>query len=78
MTPARERTLTAVTQGKHLLFLCFDLFCRFFWIFFLSFSPSVLIVNFIDTMKFKILSFFSPSVTFFIVVINLCLFVRLL
>ena len=29
-------------------------------------------------MKFKILSFFSPSVTFFIVVINLCLYVELL
>ena len=33
----RERILTAVTQEKHLLFLCFDLFCRFFWIIF-SFS----------------------------------------
>ena len=39
----RERTLTAVTQEKHLLFLIFDLFCRFFWIFlsffFISFLP---------------------------------------
>ena len=34
---ARERMLTALTQGKHLLFLCFDLFCRFFWIFFFFF-----------------------------------------
>ena len=39
--PARGRTLTAVTQEKHFLFLCFDLFCIFFWIFFLFFpSPS--------------------------------------
>ena len=30
--PARQRTQTAVTQEKHLLFLCFDLFCSFFWI----------------------------------------------
>ena len=35
----RERTLTAVSQEKHLLFLCFDLFCRFFWIFFFSPTP---------------------------------------
>ena len=31
--PAREKTLTPVTQEKHLLFLYFDLFCRLFWIF---------------------------------------------
>ena len=61
--PARER-LTAVTQEKHLLFLCFDLFCRFFWIsffFFFSFPPqsclpstppnSVVVANFIGTKK---------------------------
>ena len=39
-------------QEKHLLFLCFDLFCRFF--------------------------FYFSSVTFFIVVINLCLYIGLL
>ena len=50
--PARERTLTAVTQGKHLFFLCFDLSCRFFWIFFsFLFPPSVVVVDFIGTMK---------------------------
>ena len=54
--PARERTLTAVTQEKHLLFLHFDLFCRCFWIFFsFFFSPfstySVVVVNFIGSMK---------------------------
>ena len=32
--PARDRTLISVTQEKHLLFLCFDLFYRFCWIFF--------------------------------------------
>ena len=54
----RERILTAVTQEKHLLFLCFDLLCRFFGIhflffsfFFFLFSPSVVIVSFIGTMK---------------------------
>ena len=79
--PARERTLTAVTQEKHLLFLCFDLFCRFFWTFFFFFlSPtSVVVVNFIGTMKsnltFELLFF---SVTYFVVVINLCLYVGLL
>ena len=40
--PARERTLTAVTPEKHLLFLFFDLSCRIFWIFlfFLPFPSS--------------------------------------
>ena len=36
--PVRERTLAAVSEEKHLLFLFFDLFCRFVWIFFLFFS----------------------------------------
>ena len=51
----RERTLTAVTQDKHLLFLCFDLFCRFFGIFFFFFlfPSSVVVVDFIDTKKSK-------------------------
>ena len=50
--PVRERTLTAVTREKHLLFLCFDLFCRFFWIFFIPFTPSsVVVVDFIGTVK---------------------------
>ena len=31
--------VTALIQEKHLLFLCFDLFYRVFWNFFLSFSP---------------------------------------
>ena len=45
--------LTAVTQEKHLLFLCFDLFSRFFWNIFLFsfFSPSVVVVDFIGTIK---------------------------
>ena len=34
-------TLTAVTQEKHLLFLCLDLYCRFFWILFFLLSHSV-------------------------------------
>ena len=53
--PVRERTLSAETQEKHLLFLCFDLFCRFFQIFlfffFPSSPPSVVVVDFIGTMK---------------------------
>ena len=55
VTPGRERTLTAETQEKHLLFLCFDLLCRFFWMFFSFFflflPHSVVVVNFIGTMK---------------------------
>ena len=51
----RKRTLIAVTQEKHLLFLCFDLFYRFFWIFPLFFPLyfplSVVVVDFIGTMK---------------------------
>ena len=53
--PAREGTLTAVTQEKHLLFLCFDLFRSFFCIvffFFPSFFPhSVIVLDFSGTMK---------------------------
>ena len=37
--PARERTLTAVTQERHLLFLCFNSFYRFIWIFFFFLFP---------------------------------------
>ena len=40
--PVRERTLTAVTQEKHWLFLSFDLFCRFFWIFLFFLFPPLL------------------------------------
>ena len=58
--PVRERTLKAVTQVTHLLFLCFNLFCIFFWIlfYFSSFSffpllslPFDLIFYFIGTTK---------------------------
>ena len=39
--------LTAVTQEKHLFFLCFDLFCGFLRLFsfFPLFSPSVVVVK---------------------------------
>ena len=81
-----------LTQQKNLLFLCFDLFCRFFGIFFfLPFlPPSVVVVDFIGTWKsiqllsifffslfFLSLFFFFWSVTFFIVVTNLCLYIGL-
>ena len=36
-------------QEKHLLFLCFDLFCRFSWISFTFFLPSVVVVDYIGT-----------------------------
>ena len=48
--PATERTLTAEIQGKHLLFLYFDLFSSCFWIFFFSHSVAV-VVDFISTVK---------------------------
>ena len=83
----RERTLTAVTQEKHLLFLCLDLFYRFCWISF-SFFPSLLpppllccscriYWNYEIQLSFWAFSVFS-SVTFFIVVINICLYIGLL
>ena len=77
MTPTRERTLTTVTQEKHLLFLSFDLFCRFFWTFFLFFLLySVIVVDFIGSRNLiKLLRFYFSSVTFFIVSINLFLYV---
>ena len=46
--PARERTLRAETPEKRLFFACFDLFCRFFWIFS---PPSAVVVNLIGTVK---------------------------
>ena len=46
--PARERTLTAVTQEKHLLFLC--LTCSVDSFGFFSFLPqSVVVINFVAT-----------------------------
>ena len=43
--PARERTLTAATPEKQLIFLGFDLLCRFLWVFFLPPPPSVVVVD---------------------------------
>ena len=78
MTSREERNLTGVAQEKHLLFLCFDLFCRFFWIF-SPFSPSAVVVDFIGTTKSNYAFEIPPSpITFFIVVINLCLYIGLL
>ena len=86
--PARERTLTAVTQEKHLLCLCFDLFCRFFSIF-SFFFPSFPLPPPCPhcTCQFywqyeiylRFWAFFSfLSHIFFTVVINLCLYIGLL
>ena len=85
MTPSEGKDSTAVTQEKHLLFLCFDLFCRFFWIF--SFFPPCPTLphphcscrfywHYDIQLTFR--AFFSPSVTLFIVVINICLYIGLL
>ena len=75
--------LTAEIQGKHLLSLYFDLFCGSLG--FLLFScppqPSVVVVNFISTMKSNsafVSFFFFPPTTLFIAVINLCLYIGLL
>ena len=47
--------LTAETQEKHLLFLCFGLFCSllgiFFFFLFSLFFPFYVVVNFISTIK---------------------------
>ena len=73
----RERTLAAVSEEKHLLFLFFDLFCRFIF-FFLS-PPSFVVVDFIGTMKSnEAFELFLLLVAFFIVVIKLCLYVGVL
>ena len=79
--PERERTVTAVTKEKHLLFLCFDLFCS--WIFFFFLSLFLLLCCSCQfywhyEIQLSFWAFFSLLVTFFIVVINLCLYVRLL
>ena len=66
--PEGERTLTAVTQEKHLLFLWFDFSYRFFWISFSLISPSIVVVDFIRTKNtIQLLCwffFFFISVTF--------------
>ena len=67
----RKRTPTAVIQENQLLFLCFDLFCRFFWTFFFSF-PSLLYLsvllalrNLIKLLRFFFFFFFFPNHTFY-------------
>ena len=56
MTPSEGRILTAVTQEKRLLFLFFDLFCRFFYIFF----PASVVLSILLALRnpIKFLSFF--------------------
>ena len=79
---ARERTVTAVTQDKHVL-LYFDLFCRLPWIsvFFFPFPPPQCL-NCRFYLHYKISWSFSDCFSFFsdifIPVINLCLNVGLL
>ena len=75
--PVRERTLITVTQEKHLLFLYFDLFCRFSFLL----SPYVIVVDFIGTMESNYVFwdfFLSHMFFFFLIVINLYLYVVLL
>ena len=78
VTPARERNLTAVTQEKTFIIRMFVL--QILLDFFSFFPPSVVVVNFISSMKsnstFKL--FFLFSNTFFIVVINLLFYIGLL
>ena len=80
--PAREKTLKAVTQEKHLLFLCFDCFWRFFWIFvsFFSLFPALLELSIFLALwnLIKLLSLFVFSLSHIFIVINLCLYVGLL
>ena len=82
MTPREGKDSdSSDSRKKHLLFLCFHLFCRFFWIFFSPAFPSVVVVDFIGTMKSNLafeLFFFFVSVTFFTIVKNLCLYIGLL
>ena len=73
--PATERTLTAVTQEKHLLFLCFDLFCRIFRNF--VFIPLCCSCWFYWHYEIQ-LSFFFFFQSHFLIVINLCLCIGLL
>ena len=64
-------SLTAVTQEKHLLLLCFDLLCGSFgcsFFFFFSLFPpsSVVVASFIGTMKAnQAFEFFSFNHTFY-------------
>ena len=62
MTPSKGKVSDSSDSTKVLIILMFDLFCRFFWIFFLPRPPflpaSVVVVDFIGTWKYiKLLSF---------------------
>ena len=76
--PVRERTLRAVIQEKDLLFLCFDLLYRFFWIFFLPTACSCSCRFYWHYEIWLTFRDFFSSVTFFMAVINLCIYVWLL
>jgi len=62
--------LTVEIQEKHILFLYFDVFCSCSFFFFLFFSVAV-IVDFINTIKYVL-------ITHFISFIYFCLYVGLL
>ena len=64
----RERTLTAVTQEKHLIFFFFFTFSVYsFGFFFFFFPPSIVVdVNIIGTMKSKKAFEFFFSIALFI------------
>ena len=74
-----------MTQEKRLLFLYFDLFCRFFLIFSFSFFPFVppplqlpILLELGNPTKLLGFFFFLSSITFFIVVLKLCLYIGIL
>ena len=51
VTPSKGKDPDSSDSEKHLSFLCFNLFYRFFWIFSPFLPHSVVIVDFIGTMK---------------------------
>ena len=59
--PVRERTFTAETQEKHLLFLYFALLCSFFKIFFFFFLLLYLLILLTLWKLAKLWIFFSQS-----------------
>ena len=81
LTPSKGKDSDSRDSGKHYsYFLTCSVDSFGFFFFFLS---SVVVVNFIGTKKSNealelFILFFSRSVTFFLVVINLCLYIGLL
>ena len=78
MTPSEGKDSDSSDSRKTVIIVLTCSVDSFGFFLFSFLSPSVVVVDFIGTMKSKLLSSFFSSVTFLIVVINLPLYIGLL